>query len=166
MKIKYPNSENSHIFKENLNEKLEILKTLTSVSEGAQKYYDAIISPINNYTDKRFYTRKNLLDILKIENTINLLTLSIDFDLIFNHLIQNTTHKLKQPQNQIELNDCELFGIIKECKNKGIPKDLTQKELNLLLNEVTNSVYLKEKEAYTYILSKINKEKHKVKQLF
>lgn len=155
MKIKYHNNENFHIFEKHIQKKLKLLKKLARISNGAQKYYSAIVCQSDTYANTNFYTIQDLNEILKIESVINILTNQTDIDISLIYYHQSTLSKLQNCQNQmIQLNDCELFGIIKECKNIGINKDLTIEDTINLLNQISLTVFSKEKSAKLYILSR------------
>ncbi len=161
MDIKYHNSESFCIFEKQIQQKLKLLKKLAYVSKGAQKYYSAIICPKEAYTNTNFYTIQDLTEILKIESVINILSDKTDIDISLNYYHQSTFSKLQECQNKrMQLNDYELFGIIKECKNVGINKDITIQDTIILLNQIISTILSKEETAKLYILSK-SKSKRK-----
>ena len=142
MYIKYPNDKN--IYSDNLEQKLILLKKLSKVNEGANKYYNALTCTPSYYSENNIYSNQNIIDILKIENKLNLLNDIIPSKMLINYHYNFTVLKLKEHNDEpLPLNDFELFGIIKECKLYGLPKQINEQTIKTILTQIIPSMDMK-----------------------
>ena len=145
MYLKYPNNQYSNIFSENLDKKLNILNKLSTISSGAQKYYETIVSTSEYHHESAIYEIEELVDIFKIEQKLKLLSPIIDEDLILSCHINFTTQKIKKYNNKYAFKDYELFALLKEYKNLEIPDKITLSNLQYIFKQIIPSITIKEK---------------------